>query len=452
MKNIGIKIASTALLIGAIGCGKTEKIIQMQDSSSQPETSYSQNGGTTVEGIETHGGSIRLARQELFRDKLQLSESAYRTKNLTSNQYDNYEVNTFQYRMNTTRAQLFHKWLELRLNYKSIRNIEVQKMIEKLVDEDSNHNIFQQIANLKIDLKEVVPFDEKLSDEDLKDHPRYGFCYSTENNKSKIETASTELGNLEAPICIDLKLITQENPDDSELVALLSYEIAHQFGFKHEKATKLQSFLKSYMKYDKFYLHSTAIGAPNNIPLQISRRDLLSLIDESTFFDRSLYSDLHASVISNFRSTQNPVYYSYFVQRGEGLFDSLIQMDCEDLIACQLKFEISKSTLTSSQNKDRFEFGISTGGNLGQVYTSGELNFVLSAIPNDGVSPDPELGPTIYTLKVPNDLEYASGFEIFEELTPEAKIELSTFELLKLAERSGIEISQGLIRLKKTTD
>lgn len=449
MKKLGLKITAAAIVLASIGCGKTEKIIQMQDTGSQPETSNSQTYGTTVEGIETHGGSIRLARQELFRDKLQLSETDYRTKNVAANQDNEYEVDSYAYTLHTTKAQLFYKWLQLRMDLNKIQNQEVKEMIASLVDENSGKNIFQQIANLKIELKEVVPFNEKISKDELKNHPQYGFCYSTENNEQKIVTASTELGNLDASICIDLKLITQENPEDSELVALLSHEIAHQFGYTHTKATQLQSFIRTYLKNDNFIPYSPKIGAPANIPLQVSRRDILALIEQSTFFDRSSYSNLHASVISNFKSTQNPVYYSYYAKSGENIFDYLIQTDCKDLVECQLKFDISNSSPITSQISDSFKFGISTGENLSQVYTSGELHFVLSAIPSNGVSPDPELGPTIYNLKIPDDLEYASSFHIFEELTPEAKIQLSTFELLKLAERSGIEISQGLIRLKK---
>ena len=233
MKKLGLKITAAAIVLASIGCGKTEKIIQMQDTGSQPETSNSQTYGTTVEGIETHGGNVRMSRQNLLKDTFLLTdvelERKYASSNSRGQKGDSLEA---------VRSMLFKYYLSVIEHKQDPNNDKVKEIFDKMLTPEKN--VLDRIINLKFDVKEIVPRELNLNEEQIAKEPKYGFCYNEEGNKT---TASTKLGDMQAEICVDLKILADENPEYNELIGLVSHELAHNYGFDHADAMIFQDFV-----------------------------------------------------------------------------------------------------------------------------------------------------------------------------------------------------------------
>ena len=264
-------------VIAITACTKTEKILN-----------YSQNTGTAstpiVEGIETHGGNIRMSRQDVLRDKILMTEEDYRKKYGASWDYWQEDLMAEDLQMLSLRSNLYKAWLNLyRMDKAVSKNPKVQKIATAMMEGKNGKDVFDVILDVKFDVKEVVPFEVDISESEIPTHPKYGFCL---NEKGKPTTASTTFGKLGSPICVDLKFLTNENPTDFELIGLMSHELAHQFGFDHGEALELQNFVTAvFTSEEKIYSYKR-IHFPYTIKELLNR-----------FYDYNLES-----------SAENPLY------------------------------------------------------------------------------------------------------------------------------------------------
>lgn len=182
------------------------------------------------QGIETHGGSITQSRLDSWRDRFLMTNIEYKEK---------YAIiqNDAYYSVIDASAMI---WFKILNNRQLIKSKQIGELIDPLLDVGSKRNIFTQILNSKV---EIV--NDSLKAKKKKK------CTDVEGNRV---SSSTVKGDFDSVICMDAELLSSENPNMAELVALYSHEIVHHFGYDENQAGLIEDFIKNNYNEDSILI------------------------------------------------------------------------------------------------------------------------------------------------------------------------------------------------------